>query len=693
MSLMNHRFRAAVAMSAIIAATGPALAKAPMRGKAVPAARAALAQPAATKPALGSFGIDLAAIDKSVRPGDNFYAYVNGNWDKRTPIPDDKASWGAFNELRDLSDSRTRDLLAAAAPGSKMATLYRDFMDEAAIEAKGYQPIVPELTAIRHIDSYGALAATFARGLRTGGATGPIALGVGQDLKNNTQYVPYIVQSGLGMPDRDYYLSDSPKFVAARAKYVAYIAQMLRLANQPDPDGAAQRIMALETNIAKAHLPRAERRQVDKMYNPYVAADIGTAMPGFEWAAFLTEAKVAGQPKLIVREKAAVTALAAMIPTVPLATWQDYLAFRTISGSASMLSRPFVDANFAFYGTTLTDTPRLKDRWKRGVDFVNGAVGEDVGQAYVAKYFTPDAKAKMDDLVHNIIATYDTRLAVLPWMDPATRAKARIKLAAFTPKIGYPTKWRDYSSLTVTLGDLLGNARRADAFEYDRDLGKIGKPVDRTEWGMTPQTVNAYANPAMNEIVFPAAILQPPFFDAAADPAVNYGAIGAVIGHELSHHFDDQGRKFDAAGNLSDWWTPQDIARFKVLTDQVVKQYGSYEGLPGLHVNGELTLGENIADLAGLTVAYDAYHRSLGGKRAPVIGGYTGDQRFFMGFGQVWRQKSRAAALQQQITTDPHSPGFLRPNVVRNLNPWYPAFTVRSGEKLYLPPADRIKVW
>jgi putative endopeptidase len=421
-------------------------------------------------------------------------------------------------------------------------------------------------------------------------------------------------------------------------------------------------------------------------------AQMAASIPGFDFATFLQAAGLGGQQQFIVAHPSALQGAAKLVQSEPIETWKDYLSFRLVSGVAPMLPKAFVDESFAFNGRVLQGTPQLKDRWKRGVDLVGGAMGEAVGQLYVARHFPPEAKAKMDELVRNLIKAMDVRLANLDWMTPGTKAKARVKLAAFTPKIGYPDKWRDYGALEIVPGDLVGNALRARSFEYQRNVNKIGKPVDRTEWGMSPQTVNAYANPLLNEIVFPAAILQPPFFDMNADPAVNYGAIGAVIGHEISHHFDDQGSKFDPKGNLSVWWSPEDVAKFKGLTNKVVQQYGEYEPLPGSKVNGELTLGENIADLAGLTIAYDAYKMSLKGKPDRVLNGYTGDQRFFLGFGQVWRNKYRDAALQQQLTTDAHTPGHFRPNVVRNFDPWYAAFGVKDGD-LYLPPEQRIKIW
>jgi putative endopeptidase len=680
---------------ASVATLGLAAASAPAWGAQTGATAAASATPQ-----LGTWGIDTAGMDKSVNPGDSFYDYVNGTWTRNTEIPADRARWGGFDVLRDLSDQRTRTLIeevarAKGAPGTteqQVGDFFASFMDEAAIEAKGTAPLKPYLDRIAAIATPADLARMFGESNQLGIST-PIGAAVEQDLKDNSRYTVYIGQGGLGLPDRDYYLDDTnPKFVEARAKYQQHIATMLTLAGLSDPAGRAQRIYDLEKKVAQSHWTRVEQRQIEKLYNPMSSADLATNMPGFDWGAYLGATGVAAQPQFVAAHPSALAGAAKLVQSEPLSTWKDYLAFRTISAAAPLLPKAFVDESFAFNGKVLQGTPQLKDRWKRGVDLVGGGMGEAVGQLYVARYFPPEAKAKADELVKNLIAAMDRHLNSLQWMAPETKAKARAKLAAFTPKIGYPDKWRDYSSLQIVPGDALGNARRATAFEYQRNLDKLGKPVDRSEWGMYPQTVNAYANPLLNEIVFPAAILQPPFFDPYADDAVNYGAIGAVIGHEISHHFDDQGRKFDPNGNLSEWWSPEDVARFETLTDQVVAQYGEYEPLPGSKVNGALTLGENIADLAGLTIAYDAYQMSLGGKPAPVIDGYTGDQRFFLGFGQVWRNKYRDAALQQQLTTDPHTPGHFRPNVVRNFDPWYRAFDIKEG-KLYLPPEKRIKIW
>ncbi len=655
----------------------------------------------AAKPTYGDYGFDTAGMDRSVTPGNDWGHFANGKYIDDLVIPDDRSNYGMFTKLRDLSQERTRGLVEAAAAANapagsetrKIGDYYASFLDTAAIEAKGLAPLQPRLDAIAAIGDRAKLAATLGD-LNREGIDAPVNLRLRQDLKNPDIYSVYIGQGGLGMPDRDYYLdTKNPKFADVRTKYQAYVAQLLTLAGVPDAAAKAKMVYDLEAKMAAVQWSRVERRQVDKTYNPVATAALTAQDPGLDWTAFLTAAGVASQPRVIVSNPSAIAGTAKLVAAEPLEAWQAYLTFHTLDRWAPLLPAKFVDAKFAFSGTVLSGQPVNQERWKRGVDATSDALGEAVGKLYVAKYFAPEAKAKADALVKNIIAAMDARLGALTWMDPATKVQARAKLAVFTPKIGYPSKWRDYAKFDVVRGDALGNAQRAARFEFQRDLDKLGKPIDRSEWGMTPMTVNAYANPTWNEVVFPAAILQPPFFDPNADPAVNYGGIGAVIGHEISHHFDDQGRKYDKRGTLADWWTAQDIARFKVLTDKVVAQYSAYQPLPGLHVNGELTLGENMADLAGINVAYDAYHKSLNGKPAPVIDGMTGDQRFFLGFAQIWRQKYRDAALLQQTTTDPHTAGFLRPNVARNLDAWYAAFGTKPGETLYLSPEERIKVW
>ena len=665
----------------------------------------ALAVPAvaadSSKPDIGSFGFDVAGMDRTTRAGDDFVTHTSGTYLKTLEIPADKTSFGMFTKLRDLSQERTRTIIEKAAasggaPGSeaqKVGDFYASFMDEAAIEAKGIAPIKPELDKIAAIADKTQLAAMFGRFSRIGVST-PIGVGVGPDRKNPDAFQVGASQGGLGLPDRDYYLDmANPKFAEARAKYQAYVATLLGLSGFADADARATAIIALETKIAATHWTRVERRQAEKTYNPVARADLDRAYPGVDWGQLLTNAGLEGQPVINMSTPSALQGAGKLIDSEPLAVWRDYLAFQLLRDVAPVLPKAFVDANFDMYSKTLGGQPAQTPRWKRGVDTTTAVLGEALGKLYVADYFPPDAKAKADELVKNIIAAMDARLANLAWMDPSTRTAARAKLAAFKPKIGYPDKWLDYSALEIRKGDAIGNMARATEFQYARQVAKLGKPVDRSEWFMTPMTVNAYANPVWNEIVFPAAILQAPFFDAKADPAVNYGGIGAVIGHEITHHFDDQGRKYDKTGKLADWWTPQDVERFKVMTDKVVAQYGAYEPLPGKKINGELTLGENMADLAGINIAFDAWKLSLNGKKAKAIDGWTGEQRFFLGFSQVWRQKYRDAILLQQLTTDPHSPGNFRPYVVRNLDAWYAAFDVKPGEKYYLGPAERLKVW
>ena len=653
----------------------------------------------AGRPTFGTWGYDAAGADHRVKPGDDWYLYANGNWEKTTPIPPDRATYAMFTLLDDLSKTRTRAILegdaarlAAGMPGRKAADYYRAFMDEAAIEAKGAAPLQAEMMQIAAIADPASLARTIGALTRTGVDT-PFNFGVTIDEKDPDAYAPGLAQGGLGLPDRDYYLVDNPAFLETRGKYRTHIANMLRLAGYADPQGNAARIFDVETAIARVHWTQVESRQAEKTYNKMSFAALTTAAPGFDWAAFAGGANLGGNAELVVAQPSAIAGEAKLIAAAPMDTIKAYLAFKLAEARAPVLPRAFVDENFAFNGRALNGTPQLKARWKRGVEQTSGALGEAIGEIYVARYFPPASKAAADDLVRNILGAMDARLHTIAWMDPATRAQAVTKLAAFKPKIGYPSQWRDYTRLEVRADDAYGNDARATAFEWDRNARRIRDKTDRGEWFMTPMTINAYANPTWNEIVFPAAILQPPFFDAAADPAVNYGAIGAVIGHEISHHFDDQGRKYDPTGRLKDWWTPGDVARFEKLTDRLAAQYDAYEPIPGTKIQGKLTLGENIADVVGITVALDAYHRSLKGKPAPVIGGLTGDQRFYLGYGQVWRGKYRPEALRVRLTSDPHSPNHYRALTVRNVDQWYKAWSAKPGDKLYLAPADRVKIW
>ncbi|WP_174274997.1 M13 family metallopeptidase [Sphingomonas bacterium] len=648
---------------------------------------------AADQPQIGSFGFDEAGMDRSVAPGDDFYLYANGAWGRTTAIPADKASYGSFEMLDDLSRERTRGILEAAKadPGSKIGVAYATFLDTNTIESKGLTPIQPWLDKIRTLKSKAGYAVLVAEADRAG-IGGPVGAGVGQDNKNPELYVVSLRQAGLGMPDRDYYLSADPKLRETKAAYQAHLARVLTLAGEKDADVRAAAIVAHETEVAKVSWTRIDSRDADKTYNKTTVAALAQTSPGFDFAAYL---KGIGTPvdTVIVAQPSAIAGIARLIAAAPLGVLKDQLLVRSLDGYAAVLPRAFDQEQFAFFGTALSGVPQQQDRWKRGVAFASGALADDVSKIYVAKYFPPETKAAADQLVRNIIAAMNARIDKLAWMAPETKAQAHAKLAAFTPKIGYPSQWKDYAALRIVPGDAFGNRWRANEWQHAFSTDKLGKPIYRWEWGMTPMTINAYANFGMVEIVFPAAILQPPFFDPHADPAVNYGGIGAVIGHELSHHFDDQGAKYDSHGRLTSWWTPQDVASFKALTGKLAAEYDAYEPLPGMHVKGALTLGENMADLAGLTIAYDAYRKALGGKPAPVIDGLSGDQRFYLGWAQVWRRNYREADLRQRLLTDPHSPSAQRVWIVRNLAPWYDAYKPAPTTRLYLAPEQRVLVW
>ncbi len=679
---------AASAITGVTAALSQSTTAAPVAVQPVPAEPAAKAGPT-----FGSFGFDEQGMDRTVAPGDDFYAYANGGWAKATPIPADKSNYGSFNLLSDLSESRTRGILDTAAkdPQSEIGRAYATFLDTGAIEAKGLAPIRPWLGRIAALKDRAGYPALLAEADRAG-IGGPFGSGVGQDDKSPEQYALSLGQSGLGMPDRDYYLSTDAKLVEARAAYQAHIAKMLTLAGEPDAQARAAALLAFETEIARVSWTRVDSRDATKTYNKMTVADLAAKAPGFDFAGYF---KGIGTPvpTVIVAQPSAITGIAKLVASAPIGVLKDQLILRSLDNYADVLPKAFDAEQFAFYGTVLGGTPEQEARWKRGVQFTSGALDDEVSKIYVANYFPPETKAAADSLVRNVIAAMDARIDKLDWMAPETKVKAHAKLAAFTPKIGYPSRWKDYSSLTITAGDAFGNAWRANEWQHRDNVAKLGKPLQRWEWGMTPMTVNAYANFGMVEIVFPAAILQPPFFDPKADPAVNYGGIGAVIGHELSHHFDDQGSKYDSKGQLTDWWTPQDVARFTALTGKLGAQYDAYEPLPGLHVKGQLTMGENIADLAGLTVAHDAYMTSLGGRTPPAIGGFSADQRFYLGWAQVWRRNYREANLRQRLLTDPHSPSQQRAAVARNLDPWYAAYQPKPGQKLYLTPDQRVRIW
>ena len=683
---------ASTALAACAAQTGPApVAAAPAAP--VVAQAPVPAAPAAPKPRYGTFGFDSAGMDTSVAPGDDFFEYANGTWVKNNPIPADKARYGMFNTLDDLSRERTKNIIDEQAkdPNSRIGNAYASFMDEAAIEAKGLSPLQPWINQIMAAKTKADLVRVYAQGEELG-VGAPFRMFIAQDRKAPDTYILSMSQGGLGMPERDYYLSKDPKLAETRAQYLQHLTNVLTLAGEKDPAARAQAVFNFETSIAKAHWSREQNRDANRTYNKMTLAQLDKRAPGFNFTA-LAHGIGANVTDVIVAQPSAFTGEAAAIAHAPLGVLKDQLLIRSIDGYAQYLPKRFDQERFHFYGTVLSGTPQQEPRWKRGVNFTVATMGDDVSKLYVAKYFPPETKAAADKLVHNILAAMDHRIDQLEWMSPETKVKAHAKLAAFTPKIGYPSQWRDMSGLVIDRNDLVGNAMRSAKFEHAYELSRLGGPIRRWEWGMTPMTINAYANFGMVEIVFPAAILQPPFFDPHADAAVNYGGIGAVIGHELSHHFDDQGAKYDLSGKLIDWWTPGDSKQFTMRLDKYEKQIDSYEPLPGMHVNGKVTMGENVADLAGLTVAHDAYIASLNGAPPPVIDGLTADQRFYLGWAQVWRCNSREAALRQQLLTDPHSPCPVRTDVVRNMDPWYQAFGVKPDQKLYLAPADRVRIW
>ena len=661
----------------------------------------ALAEPAAADlaaPRLGPWGFDTGGRDAAVRPADDLYGYAVGGYVKALQIPPDRARFGAFDALLQLSQSRMRAVLEAAAADpkaagerAKVAVLWRSFMDQGQVEALGARPLAADLAAIGSASSRSDLARLMGASHRSFGGSF-FAADVDADAKDPDHYALYLGQAGLGLPDRDYYLD--PKFAAQKAGYEAYVAQMLALGGWPQPQESAKAIVALETQIAQASWTRAERRDRDKTYNPMPTSALASFAPGFDWAAFLSAAGVGQADRVIVQENTALPKIAATFAGASVDTLKAWAAFCLIDQAAPYLSDPFVQAQFQFRQKTLSGTPELQARWKRGVGLVDGEMGEALGKLYVAAYFPPEGKAKAEALVGDIRTALKGRIERLAWMSPATKAKALEKLARLDVKIGYPDKWREYSDLSLREGDLYGNVQRASAFEWDYHARRWGKPVDRTEWGMTPPTVNAYYRSTANEIVFPAAILQPPFFDPKADPAVNYGGIGAVIGHEITHGFDDQGRKSDGSGRLTDWWTAEDATRFKAEAAKLGAQYAAFQVLPGAYVNPDLTMGENIADLGGLHLALDAYHASLKGRPAPVIDGLTGDQRVFLGWAQVWRGKMREDRQRQMLVVDPHAPLAARVDVpARNIDEFYSAFGVKPGDKMYVAPKDRAHIW
>ena len=658
----------------------------------------ALAQSTTAAARFGQWGFDTTSMDPAVKPGDDFYRYAEGKAVAAMTIPPDRARFGAFDTLSDLSDARSRAIIERAAADPKAAdeeakigAFYTAFMDEPRVNALDARPLERELAAIRQASSHDDIAALMGRA-NDGFGSSFFDFDVETDAKAPTRYVAHIGQGGLGLPDRDYYLQ--PSFAEKKQKYQAYVAQMLSMIGWPDAEANAKAIVDVESRIAEASWTRAERRDDVKTYNPMTVAELAKAAPGFAWTPFLRAAGLGSVERVIAEEPTAFPKIADIYAGTPVPVLKAWLAFHLADDAAPDLSQRFVDASFEFHARTLSGQPEQRPRWKRGVTLVGSQMGEAVGRLYVAAYFTPEAKAKMETLVAGLRAALEARIERVSWMSPQTKARALEKLAKFGVKIGYPVKWRDYSALTISPTDLYGDVERAASFEWRRHVNRINLPVDKAEWHMTPQTINAYYSQTGNEIVFPAAILQPPFFDPDADMAVNYGGIGGVIGHEMTHGFDDQGRQSNGDGMLTDWWTAEDAAKFEAQAKRLGAEYSAFEALPGAHVNGDLTMGENIADLGGILLALDAYHASLHGQPAPVIGGLTGDQRVFLGWAQVWRAKYRDDAMRRQLVSDPHSPPVARVDMpMRNVDAWYEAFGVKPGDALYLAPDQRARIW
>jgi endothelin-converting enzyme len=663
---------------------------------------ALLAAPLGFAAAEPASGIDKDGLSTSVRPQDDFNAYVNGNWIRETEIPADKQTWGSFAILDEESEKNQRALieelsgaaeLLAGSDEQRVGDLYRSYMNTGRLEELGARPVQEDLTRILSVSSTAALFRLSAEN-RVSGVDSPLSLQVFPDLGDSTRYVVYLSQSGLTLPDRDYYFELGEKYDALRAALPGYAAKLFQLAGVPDGEARGQAVLEVEKRLAEPQWKAEETRNVQKIYNLYARADLAEASDRIDWNGYLESSRASDLGQLVIAQPSYVTALGGLLEEISLNDWKSYFAFRLLDASAAYLSDAFVQTRFDFSGRLVGGLEEMPPRWQRGVRNVNGLMGEAVGKLYVARHFPPEAKARMEALVVNLIQTYGEAIEELPWMTAETKARAQEKREKFTYKIGYPERFRDYSRLAIDRDDLLGNVRRANELEYQRNLDKLGRPIDRTEWQMPPQTVNAYHDPTKNEIVFPAAILQPPFFNTAADDAVNYGAIGVVIGHEMGHAFDDQGRQFDGDGNLRDWWSEYDAAAYEESASTLVKQFEAFEALPGLYVNGKLTLGENIGDLTGIAIAYRAYLRSLGGKEAPVIDGFSGAQRFFIGYAQIWRSRFREEAMRQLVLSNPHAPPEFRVNgPLRNSPEFFEAFGVKEGDGMWLPPGERVKIW
>ncbi len=664
---------------------------------------ASCAKPEKKEPA-----VDVAGMDPAIRPGDDFYGYTNGGWMKTTEIPPDRAVYGSFTVIEEIVTKRTADLIQEAgktkavegSPSALVGAYYDAWMNEESIEKRGLEPLKSELDAIAGITDRASLARVLGAGLRADVdalnntdfyTSRPFGLWVAPDFANPGTNAGYLLQGGLGMPDRDNYRNTDPKAVELQGKYLAHVAATLKLAGTADAEARAGRIYELEKKIADVHVSRTESLDVLKANNPWPLAEFSKRAPGLDWGVYFEAAGLSAQPMLMVWHPSAATGIAALAGKEPLEVWKDYLSFHAINRASTLLPKAFAEDWFRFYGTGLSGAQKPRDRWKRAVSAASGALGDAVGQLYVERWFPAASKADAEVMVKNIVAAFGRRIDALTWMSPSTREKAKAKVATLYVGIGYPDRWRDYSGLEVRRDDALGNAQRSELFDYRWRLSKLGRPVDKTAWSMTAQTVNAVNLPLQNAMNFPAAILNPPFYYPGGDPVRNYGAIGTVIGHEISHSFDDQGAQFDADGRLANWWTPEDLAHFQAVGEKLVAQYDAYEPLPGLHVNGKLTLSENIADVAGVAAAYDGYRAAYA--TTPELDGFTGDQRFFIGFGQAWREKDRPEALRSQLMTDGHAPGEFRADAARNVDAWYAAFDVQPGQKLYLAPEARVRVW
>jgi len=654
---------------------------------------------AAAGPRFGTWGVDLAGVDRTVKPGDSFWHFVNGGWNARTEIPADRTRAGvsvllvveAEAQVRSIVEDLARDPGRYGPMGRQVGDFYASWMDTEAIEKNGTAPLKPYLEKIDAVRSRSDLLKVFAM---PGYAT-PVELGILPDPADPTRYIAAATQGTLGLPSRDFYLLTGERYDAIRAAYRNYIVTLHRLAGIADADGRMQRLFELETALARVFWEPARQREIKQIYNPMNRARLTALAPQFEWPEWLEAAGLGGVETVVAMETTAIAEAGKMLDSVPLSTWKEYATFHFLRTHAEYLPRAFDEAHFAMFSTALRGIPEQRERWKRGVQLINAMLGEAVGRVYVERHYPAESRRQMAELVANLRAALDARISASTWMDEPTKQQARAKLSAFEPRIGHPTTWIDYEPLRIDRRDLLGNVMRATGFRWQLQLSRLPKPVDRSLWSMTPQTVNASYNPLMNQITFPAAILQPPFFDPAADPAVNYGAIGAVIGHEIGHGFDDQGRQFDASGRIRDWWTPEAAAEFAKRAEALGKQYEQFEPLPGVKVSGKLTMGENIGDLGGVEMAYAAYRRHVAQHgEPPVIDGFTGDQRFFLSYGQVWRSKLREGFLRERLLTDPHSPPEQRVNgVVRNVDAWYRAFNIQPGDKLYLPPEERVSIW